>query len=283
MEPFADIQLDTDLTVVGSGHFFRVGEAEFGVRGLIAIESVGPYVPVQHLGPFLMIHDGFFQPGFGIGHHPHRTNERLFYILSGQVEHDDALNHIRGTMEEGDLGRLTEGVRGMYHQEWNGADQVTRAFILVYHPDTHPPIPVAEFALLKAADKVPINEGPGVETLELIGPMSEFRVNHSGLRRYTDSSLTDGATLDVTLAPNRGLLLYPVDGRIRVTRPGADELVLDAEESVHPEGPGDLAIAWSDSAERRLTLTALNTLARILRVEFDRGENDLVLGAPYLS
>lgn len=283
MEPFADIQLDTDLTVVGSGHFFRVGEAEFGVRGLIAIESVGPYVPVQHLGPFLMIHDGFFQPGFGIGHHPHRTNERLFYILSGQVEHDDALNHIRGTMEEGDLGRLTEGVRGMYHQEWNGADQVTRAFILVYHPDTHPPIPVAEFALLKAADKVPINEGPGVETRELIGPMSEFRVNHSGLRRYTDSSLTDGATLDVTLAPNRGLLLYPVDGRIRLTRPGADELVLDAEESVHPEGPGDLAIAWSDSAERRLTLTAVDSPARLLRVEFDRGENDLVLGAPYLS
>ena len=80
------------------------------------------------------------------------------------MEHDDALNHIRGTMEEGDLGRLTEGVRGMYHQEWNGAEQVTRAFILVYHPDTHPPIPVAEFALLKAADKVPINEGPGVET-----------------------------------------------------------------------------------------------------------------------
>ena len=152
----ADIRLDTDLTVVGSGHFFRVGEAQFGVRGLIAIESVGPYVPVQHLGPMLMIHDGFFQPGFGIGHHPHRTNERLFYILEGQVEHDDALNHIRGTMEEGDLGRLTEGVRGMYHQEWNGADQVTRAFILVYHPDTHPPIPAAEFGLLKAADRVPV-------------------------------------------------------------------------------------------------------------------------------
>ena len=32
MEPFADIRLDTDLTVVGSGHFFRVGEEQFGVR-----------------------------------------------------------------------------------------------------------------------------------------------------------------------------------------------------------------------------------------------------------
>jgi redox-sensitive bicupin YhaK (pirin superfamily) len=207
MEPFADIQLDTDLTVVGSGHFFRVGEAQFGVRGLIAIESVGPYVAVQHLGPMLMIHDGFFQPGFGIGHHPHRTNERLFYILDGQVEHDDALNHIRGTMEEGDLGRLTEGVRGMYHQEWNGADQVTRAFILVYHPDTQPPIPVAEFAVLKAADRATVAEGPGVETLELIGPSANFPVNHSGLRRYLDSTLTDGAAIEVTLEPGRGLLL----------------------------------------------------------------------------
>jgi redox-sensitive bicupin YhaK (pirin superfamily) len=283
VEPFADIQLDTDLTVVGSGHFHRVGEAEFGVRGLIAIESVGPYVPVQHLGPFLMIHDGYFQPGFGIGHHPHRTNERLFYILSGQVEHDDALNHIRGTMEEGDLGRLTEGVRGMFHQEWNGAEQVTRAFILVYHPDTHPPIPVAEFALLKAADRVPVAEGPGVETLELVGPSSGFAVNHSGLRRYTDSSLTDGATLEVTLEPNRGLLLYPADGRIRVTRPGGAEIVLDAEESVHPEGPGTLAIAWSDDTERRLSLDVIDAPARLLRVEFDRSSDDLVLGDPYLS
>jgi redox-sensitive bicupin YhaK (pirin superfamily) len=282
MQPFADIRLDTDLTIVGSGHFFRVGEAQFGVRGLIAIESVGPYVPVQHLGPMLMIHDGFFQPGFGIGHHPHRTNERLFYILEGQVEHDDALNHIRGTMEEGDLGRLTEGVRGMFHQEWNGAEQVTRAFILVYHPDTDPPIPVAEFGLLKADDRVPVPEGSGVETLELVGPSSSFHVNHSGLRRYLDSAMTDGFSIDLTLEPNRGLLLYPTDGRVRVQRDGED-LVLDAEESVHPEGPGNLAVAWSDDAERRLRLEAVGGPARILRIEFDRGPNDLILGDPYLS
>ena len=282
MEPFADIRLDTDLTVVGSGHFFRVGEAQFGVRGLIAIESVGPYVPVQHLGPMLMIHDGFFQPGFGIGHHPHRTNERLFYILEGQVEHDDALNHIRGTMEEGDLGRLTEGVRGMYHQEWNGADQVTRAFILVYHPDTHPPIPVAEFGLLKAADRVSVSEGRDVETLELIGPSSTFTVNHSGLRRYTDSALAEGAMIELPLEPNRGLLLYPANGRVRVQR-GDDDLVLDAERSVHPEGPGNLAVAWSDSAPGAIRLEAIEGPARLLRVEFDRSESDLILGDPYLS
>ena len=283
MEPFADIRLDTDLTVVGSGHFFRVG------RGAVRRPWSDRHRERRslRLDPASGADDDdprrVLPTRLGIGHHPHRTNERLFYILSGQVEHDDALNHIRGTMEEGDLGRLTEGVRGMYHQEWNGADQVTRAFILVYHPDTNPPIPVAEFALLKAADRVPVSEGPGVETVELVGPDSAFHINHSALRRYTDTSLNDGAELDVSLEPNRGLLLYPVDGRVRVRREGGEAVVLDAEESVHPEGPADIAVAWSDAAEQRLRLDAVEGPARLLRVEFDRGPNDLVLGDPYLS
>jgi len=284
MDAFADIQLDTDLTVIGSGHFSRVGEEQFGVRGLIAIESVGPYTSVQRLGPMIMVHDGFFQPGFGIGHHPHRTNERLFYILAGRVEHDDSLNHIRGTMDEGDLGRLTEGVRGMLHQEWNGADdQVTRAFILVYHPDTHPPIQVAEFDVLRAADRVRVPEAPGVETLELVGPMSPFRVNHSGLHRYADTTLTDGATLDVAPEADRGLLLYPVEGSLNVLRDGGDEVELNAIGSVHPEGPSNLAVAWGGEPRRTIRLRAEAGPARVLRIEFQRSSDDLVLGQPYLG
>ena len=38
--------------------------------------------------------------GLGIGHHPHRFNERLFYIERGQLDHDDALNDIQGHMDE---------------------------------------------------------------------------------------------------------------------------------------------------------------------------------------
>lgn len=284
MQAYSDIALDTDLTLIGSGHFFRVGEAQFGVRGLIAIESVGPWSSVQHMGPMLMIHDAFFEPGFGIGHHPHRTNERLFYILNGRVEHDDSLNHIRGTMNEGDLGRLTEGVRGMLHQEWNGAEgQVTRAFILVYHPDTDPPIPVAEFAVLRADDRVPVAGGPGVETLELIGPMSPFRVNHSGLHRYADTSLAAGARLDISLAANSGLLLYPVEGAVTVSRESGDPVVLGTHGSVHPEGPAAMAIAWSADAERRVVVTADDGGARLLQVEFARGPQDLIIGSGYLG
>lgn len=284
MDPFADIQLDTDLTVIGSGHFFRVGEEQFGVRGLIAIESVGPYTSVQRMGPFIMVHDGFFQPGFGIGHHPHRTNERLFYILAGRVEHDDSLNHIRGTMDEGDLGRLTEGVRGMLHQEWNGAeDQVTRAFILVYHPDVHPPIPVAEFAVLRAADRLPVRESSGAETLELVGPTSGFHLNHSGLLRYADTTLTDGAGVDVTPGPDRGLLIYPVDGSVSVLRDGDDGVALSATGSVHPEGPSNLAVAWGKDRAPAIRLRAEDGPARVLRIEFRRTGEDLVFGESYLG
>ncbi|MGH2489824.1 MAG: pirin family protein [Candidatus Limnocylindria bacterium] len=284
MDQFADIQLDTDLTVIGSGHFFRVGEEQFGVPGLIAIESVGPYASVQRMGPFLMVHDGFFQPGFGIGHHPHRTNERLFYILAGRVEHDDSLNHIRGTMDEGDLGRLTEGVRGMLHQEWNGLDdQVTRAFILVYHPDTHPPIPAAEFAVLRAADRVRVRDARGVVTLELVGPKSSFRLNHSGLFRYTDATLADGATLDVTPSADRGALLYPIEGAVTVQRGGRDGLELNATGSVHPEGPDNLAVAWGARRGPAIRLRAEAGPARVVRIEFQRGTDDLVFGETYLG
>ena len=58
---------------------------------------------------------------------------------------------------------------------------------------------------------------------------------------------------------------------------------MDAEESVHPEGPGNLAVAWSDSADRQLRLQAVEGPARLIRVEFERGSDDLVLGDPYLS
>jgi redox-sensitive bicupin YhaK (pirin superfamily) len=158
---------------------------------------------------------------------------------------------------------------------------VTRAFILVYHPDTHPPIPVAEFAVLRAADRVRLAEAPGVETLELVGPKSSFRVNHSGLRHYADTTLTDGAAVDVTQEPDRGLLLYPVEGSLRVTRDGKDDVVLNANGSIHPEGPANLAVAWSSDRGRAIRLRADDGPARVLRIEFDRSGDDLVLGEQY--
>ena len=232
----ASIDLEQDPVVIPSNAFYRVSENEFGVPGLIAIESVGPFVSVESVGPFFMIHDSYWQPGFGIGHHPHRTNERLFYIVKGRVEHDDALNGIKGTMDEGDLGRLTEGLRGMFHQEWNGAPgEISHAFIVVYRPDAEPPPPVAEFALLRAADRAVYEEADGVETTELVGPRSAFRVNLSTMRLFADTKLRPGAELTFSLGADEGVLVYPLEGRVEL-------------DDVRPGAPGDMAASGLSAA-----------------------------------
>jgi redox-sensitive bicupin YhaK (pirin superfamily) len=256
-----------ELTVIGSEQFYRVGEADFGVPGLIAIESVGPFAPTKQVGPFVMIHDGFFDPGFGIGHHPHRYHERLFYILAGRVEHDDVLNGITGEMNSGDLARLTEGVRGMYHREWNGAPpgEMSRAFILVYRPDAVPEIPVASFEVLRAADRSRRPDGDG-ETLELIGPASPFQVNLSTFRRYLDTTLPPGGSVELALADDERAYLYPIAGSVRLEgTPGAEPATVSAEGSQFPEGPGSVAVLGGTS---RLIADAAG--ARFLRVIWTR-------------
>lgn len=274
-------QVDGDLQLVGAESFFRVGQAQFGMPGLIAIESVGPFVELANVGPFLMIHDAYMDPAKGIGHHPHRTNERLFYIVRGQIEHDDALNGIRGTMHEGDLARLTEGERGMMHQEWNGrSDITTHAFILVYTPDVEPPIPLASFNALRAAMVPVVEEADGVSTRQLIGGSSEFRASNSAITSFFDTALAAGATLDIVMPPNEGLIVYPIEGAARLDEGHAE---LRGTTTVHPEGPDAMAVAWSGAAGRTLRLVASDESARLLRVGFRRGEDDLVLHQPWRS
>ncbi|MFN2484651.1 MAG: pirin family protein [Candidatus Limnocylindria bacterium] len=271
----------SDLDVLRADDFYRLTEREFGMPGLVAIESVGPFVALAKLGPFITIHDSFMEPGLGIGHHPHRTNERLFYILEGRIEHDDALNGIRGTMYEGDLARLTEGVRGMLHQEWNGRDDVTtHAFILVYTPDVEPPIPFASFDALRAANRPRVVESPGVETLQLIGGRSSFRANNSAITSFFDTSLTDGGRLGVTMPPGEGLILYPIDGAVTLTTDGAGAHVLPATDADRAEGPGAIAVAWSDAAGRELEIQAGGP-SRVIRIGFRRmGADDVLRHSP---
>jgi redox-sensitive bicupin YhaK (pirin superfamily) len=299
----ATIDLEQDPVVLPSSAFYRVGENEFGVPGLIAIESVGPFVPVQSVGPFFMIHDSYWQPGFGIGHHPHRTNERLFYIVKGRVEHDDALNGIKGTMDAGDLGRLTEGLRGMFHQEWNGAPgEVSHAFILVYRPDAEPPPAVADFAVLRATDRPVYQEADGVETTELVGSRSPFTVNLSTMRLFADTTFRPGSELPFVLTEGEGVLVYPLEGRVELdeatpsgdtmaaaglpsptwgaVRAGADHgnpVTLGAEGSTLPEGPRDVGVAFGRSGGRPMRLITPDGPARIIRVVFASGPDGIVV------
>jgi redox-sensitive bicupin YhaK (pirin superfamily) len=204
---------NTPLVHLTKDHYAVLDEDDFGVPGLVAHEIIGPFVNIHASGPLIMVHDGVFEPRHGIGHHPHRYNERLFYILEGAVDHDDAQNGITGHMATGDMGRLTEGITGMLHKEWNNTDGQARAFILVYETDPTPE--TASFLPLRDADTPRFEESQGVTTKELVGPNVNFPVN-GDIRLFTDSTMLSGSILTTEIAPGEGALVFPIDGEIEV-------------------------------------------------------------------
>jgi redox-sensitive bicupin YhaK (pirin superfamily) len=181
------------------------------------VEAIGPFVAIQASGPLITVHDSVIDAGMGIGHHPHRYNERLFYIEQGQLDHDDALNHITGHMDPGDVGEFTEGQRGMIHSEWNHGDVDTRAYILVYSTDPVPPM--AAFNALRDSEAPRYDEAPGVDTKELVGPRSPLPVN-GDIRLFTDSHLESGAVLSLELARGEGGLASVREGGVGVGEDG---------------------------------------------------------------
>ncbi|HSJ49806.1 MAG TPA: pirin family protein [Actinomycetota bacterium] len=248
------MQRTSDAIVLTQADVKVLGEDDFGVPGLVAHEWLGPFVDLQAVGPLIMVHDGVFDPHKGITHHPHRFNERLFYILEGVVEHDDALNAIQGRMETGDLGRLTEGARGMYHKEWNVTDGRARAFILVYGCDPVPPR--ASFRVLRDSDAPRYHEAEGVRTKEMVGPKAEFPL-HGDVRWFTDSWVDAGADVLLELGEGEGGLIFPVEGEVAVDGERLDpEAMAVFPPSLDPRSPRILSPEG----------------ARILRVVFGLGD-----------
>ena len=226
-----------------------LGESQFGMAGLTAVESVGPFVPVQASGPLITVHDSVIDAGMGIGHHPHRHNERLFYIEGGELDHDDALNGITGHMDTGDVGLFTEGRRGMVHSEWNHGDVDTRAYILVYTTD---PIPeLTDFRVLKDADAPRYAEGAGVRTKEMVGIRSPLQV-HGDVRLFTDSHVEAHATLTIPLSAGEGGVASVREGSVLVEG--------DAELS-----PGETLLIPPEETDRAVRLRASEP-SRVVRV-----------------
>jgi redox-sensitive bicupin YhaK (pirin superfamily) len=211
------------LLVLTPEDYKVLDQDDFGVPGLVAHEIIGPFVRLRSLGPLIMVHDGVFEPHHGIGHHPHRFNERLFYILEGAVDHDDALNGITGHMGTGDLGRLTEGMRGMLHKEWNNTDGRARAFILVYGTDPTPP--QASFEALRDPDAPRYEESAGVTTKELVGPSAPLPIN-GDVHLFADSHVDAGGELSVELGAKEGGLLFTLEGAFDVSNENRESIPL---------------------------------------------------------
>jgi redox-sensitive bicupin YhaK (pirin superfamily) len=210
-----------------------LGEGDFGMPGLRAAEAIGPFVQIQASGPLITVHDSVVEARLGIGHHPHRLNERLFYIEEGQLDHDDALNGITGHMDTGDVGQFTEGRRGMMHSEWNHGDVDTKAYILVYSTD---PVPEeTAFNVLRDSDAPRYEEGQGARTKELVGRRSPLRVN-GDIRLFTDTLLEPGAALRIELAEGEGGVASVREGAVRIENPDGERLVPGATVLVPPAG-----------------------------------------------
>ncbi|HVM11136.1 MAG TPA: pirin family protein [Actinomycetota bacterium] len=254
--------VETGRVLLSPEDYAVLGENDFGMAGLQATETIGPFVECQGSGPLIMIHDAIVEARLGIGHHPHRLNERLFYILRGTLDHDDALNGITGHMGTNDLARLTEGRRGMYHKEWNNGDEDTRAFILVYQTDPVPP--TASFAALRDAEAPRYDESPGVRTKELVGPRSPLEIN-GDIRLYTDATFEADAALSFGFAEDESVLLYPLEGSFSV-----DDAKLEE---------GHTLIVTPDARERRVEVRALSA-GRLLRVVHGAGDG-VEFGRPY--
>jgi redox-sensitive bicupin YhaK (pirin superfamily) len=211
------LQDEASYMVLAPEDHVILGESDFGMPGLIAIESIGPFVGIQASGPLITVHDSTVEARLGIGHHPHRFNERLFYIEEGELDHDDALNRITGHMGTGDMGRFTEGRRGMIHSEWNHGDVDTRAYILVYSTD---PVPErTTFGVLRDAEAPRYEEPGGARTKELVGPRSPMDVN-GDVRLFTDSRLEPGGTLELALDADEGGLASVRHGLMHIDGSG---------------------------------------------------------------
>lgn len=261
-EPFELEPMDTTTTrrfvVLQPDEHFTLTADQFGMEGLTAIESIGPFVSIRASGPLITVHDSTVDAGLGIGHHPHRMNERLFYIEEGELDHDDALNKITGHMDTGDVGQFTEGQRGMVHSEWNHGSTDARAYILVYTTDPIPPR--AAFDVLKDAEAPRYDEGEGVQTKELVGPRSRLRV-HGDIRFFADSTLEEGASLALALDGHEGGLFSVREGLVELN---GQRL-----------GAGSTVIVPADVDAGTVLLTAEQP-SRVIRVVHGRGHGLIV-------
>ena len=256
----ASVRTERGYLILRPHDHVRLDASDFGMEGLVALESIGPFTDVQANGPLITVHDSIVEAGLGIGHHPHRFNERLFFIERGQLDHDDSQNRITGHMDEGDVGQFTEGRIGMWHSEWNHGDVDTRAYILVYVTD---PIPErAAFDVLKDAEAPRYDEEGGASTKELVGPRSRLRV-HGDVRFFAESILRAGGTVRVELADGEGAVVSVRDG----------EVELDGERLV--EGT---TVIWPPEGQRSSALRA-DDRARVVRVVHGPG-GGLVVGTP---
>lgn len=245
---------ETAKIILKPDDHYTLGADEFGMEGLIAVESVGPFVETLAIGPLITVHDSVIYAGQGIGHHPHRYNERLFYLEKGTFDHDDMLNNVQGHIKDGGMARFTEGMRGMVHKEWNNGDDDTEIFILVARTD---PVPKDMMFEILPGDKMPVREeAPGVQVKYMVGGDAPIEI-YSDIQTFTDTQMYERSKITWDVPAQQGGLLSVREGEVQ-----ADD--------------DELSKKWTlllpPSKKPRTIELSAQTEARVIRSTFGWGE-----------
>lgn len=233
---------------------YVLGVDEFGMDGLLAIESVGPFVDTLAIGPLITVHDSVIYAGQGIGHHPHRYNERLFYLEKGTFDHDDMLNNVQGHIKDGGMARFTEGMRGMMHKEWNNGDEDSEIFILVAR--TNPVPKDMMFEILPSEKMLVREEAPGVQVKYMVGGGTPIEI-YSDIHTFTDTQMNERSKITWDVPAQQGGLLSVREGEVQVDDDGLTK---------------KWTLLLPPSEKPRTTNLSAQTKARVIRATFGWGE-----------
>ncbi len=181
--------------------------------------SFGEYYDPQQMRfrTLRVINEDRVQPGQGFATHGHRDMEIITYVLSGTLTHRDSLGH-GGEIQAGELQHMTAGT-GIMHSESNeSAETPVHLYQIWIFPESR--------GLEPSYDQKSFPEAERPNQLRVVaspdGRNGSLTIRQNALLSL--GSLSEGARVEIDLAPNRHGWLQVLRGQVQV------------QVQVHPDG-----------------------------------------------
>ena len=164
-------------------------------------------------GTLRVFNDDRLIPGAIWPLHPHRDIEGLTYVVEGTFRHEDDVGGAPGPLPAGSVQRMTLG-SGAWHSEQNASETEPMRFIQMWiiprERGLPPGVEQKVFTTQDRTDrllKVISGEGGGAVLV------------HQDANVYV-SHVTPRTTVELPLAPGRGVYLYVISGAVEVNGEG---------------------------------------------------------------
>lgn len=221
--------------------FAELGQADHGwLKARFHFSFANYYNPARmSWGALRVWNDDTIMPGGGFDRHGHRDMEIITYVRSGAITHRDHLGN-EGRTGAGDVQVMSAG-RGILHEEHNFETEPTTLFQIWIEPNEtsiNPAWQARQFPKSNEANQL----------IPLASGQKQYR--DTALPIHQDATLfgatlTPGAELDYSCAPDRQLYLVTTSGRLKLEVPESSPEIVNLE-------PRDGA-AIKDAAALRLS------------------------------